>query len=63
MITLDRLRRPRVREITNMVRLQVLALLIAQQAIGQETDYSQYVNPLIGGSGPFEGLACKSLDA
>lgn len=22
-------------------------------------DYSQYVNPLIGGSGPFDGLVCK----
>lgn len=37
-------------------------ILLAQSAasLGQ-VDYSQYVNPFIGGLGPFEGLACKPI--
>lgn len=38
-----------------------LLLLLLGQSSAQQADYAQYVNPLIGGSGPFEGLACKSL--
>ncbi|KAF3010268.1 hypothetical protein E8E14_001902 [Neopestalotiopsis sp. 37M] len=41
--------------ITNPLNGLILPLL--WHVAAQETDYSQYVNPLIGGSGPFEGLA------
>ncbi|KAI0142109.1 glycosyl hydrolase [Pestalotiopsis sp. NC0098] len=34
-----------------------LLLPLAWYVAAQDTDYSQYVNPFIGGSGPFEGLA------
>lgn len=36
--------------------LLLLALLNTASA---QVDYSQYVNPFIGGQGPIEGLACK----
>lgn len=36
------------------------ALLMAQFGVSfDQVDYSQYVNPFMGGLGPFEGLACK----
>ncbi|KAM0820208.1 putative Glycosyl hydrolase [Seiridium cardinale] len=37
--------------------VRVLGILLVWEVAAQGTDYSQYVNPLIGGSGPFEGLA------
>ncbi|KAI1842823.1 hypothetical protein JX266_010999 [Neoarthrinium moseri] len=39
--------------------VKLALLLLAHNVIGQVHDYSQYVNPLMGGSGPFDGLACK----
>ena len=36
-----------------------LFLSLPRTPLGQ-VDYAQYVNPFIGGLGPFEGLACKS---
>jgi putative alpha-1,2-mannosidase len=35
----------------------VSALLLSLAIVGAQVDYSQYVNPLIGSSGPFEGEA------
>lgn len=38
----------------------VAAILLSRHTLAQpEVDYSQFVNPLIGGSGPFEGQACE----
>ncbi|ORY64820.1 glycosyl hydrolase [Pseudomassariella vexata] len=37
--------------------LQWLLLLAISQVSFAQVDYSQYVNPFIGGSGPFDGLA------
>lgn len=34
-------------------------LSLPRTSLGQ-VDYAQYVNPFIGGLGPFEGLACES---
>ena len=37
--------------------LTTLALFVALSLAAPDVDYSQYVNPLIGSEGPFEGLA------
>lgn len=36
-----------------------LVLLITWQTIEAAADYSQYVNPFLGGAGPYPDLACK----
>jgi hypothetical protein len=41
--------------------LELSLLLLVPISVAQVNDYSQYVNPLIGGQGPFEGMACKEL--
>lgn len=48
------LREPRVP--SSQLWLSALALTGTASA---QVDYSQYVNPFIGGMGPFDGLACK----
>lgn len=35
--------------------------MVSVLRVSAEVDYSQYVNPFIGGSGPFEGQACVSF--
>ncbi|KAI0123432.1 glycosyl hydrolase [Xylariales sp. AK1849] len=40
----------------HLSRYGVLSLILARVSLGQ-IDYSQYVNPFIGGSGPLDGLA------
>jgi hypothetical protein len=47
---------PRAAE-ARMRLLPILNLLLA--AAVSAVDYSKYVNPFIGGSGPFPGLACE----
>ena len=30
-------------------------------AVAAAVDYSQYVNPFVGGAGPYPGLACEYM--
>lgn len=34
-------------------------LAAATNVVSAQVDYSQYVNPFIGGSGPFPGQGCE----
>jgi hypothetical protein len=34
---------------------------VSGSVAASSVNYSQYVNPFVGGSGPFNGLACASV--